>query len=385
MRKIRLSRKLGGPADQELAPPSLSAESPATYLRAEARLVSYWPSQDFESLRDWLTSDEASAARLVIGPAGAGKTRLALELAEHAIRQAWRCIWVPAGQEREAAEAVRTGTSPVLLVVDYAETRSGLSQFLIQTHRGPTEPRLRILLLARRAGEWWQRVLADCDSSTAGLVAGNRRIVLGPLCAPSDDALAFQQAVAAFAAKLGVAKPRISLPPGLAGETPLVVHAQALLAVLSVEPGARSSRARHQVDRAQILDQLLIHEASYWQHSLAKNDLTLAPELTRKIIAAATLVGADDEAAAIGLLAAFAELDEPARRGQIAAWLHELYPSEEPGTGYVEWIGPLRPDLLAETLIVKVLTEDPDLIPPLVAALPDYRSYRALTILARAA
>jgi hypothetical protein len=37
---------------------------------------------------------------------------------------------------------------------------------------------------------------------------------------------------------------------------------------------------------------LLIPEASYWQHSLAKNDRALGPDLTRQIVAVATLVGA---------------------------------------------------------------------------------------------
>ncbi|MFD0656111.1 hypothetical protein [Thermocatellispora tengchongensis] len=45
----------------------------------------------------------------------------------------------------------------MLLVVDYAETRTGLAA-LLQQVAADTGRRVRVLLLARSAGEWWQRL-----------------------------------------------------------------------------------------------------------------------------------------------------------------------------------------------------------------------------------
>jgi hypothetical protein len=50
-----------------------------------------------------------------------------------------------------------------------------------------------------------------------------------------------------------------------------------------------------------------------------------------------------------------------------------------------EWIGPLRPDLIAENLVVRVPTGQPRLTRALIADLNEQRASKALTILARAA
>ena len=50
-----------------------------------------------------------------------------------------------------------------------------------------------------------------------------------------------------------------------------------------------------------------------------------------------------------------------------------------------EWLGPLRPDRLAEQLITGELTRRPELIAPLFTGLDEARAARALTVLARAA
>jgi tetratricopeptide (TPR) repeat protein len=50
-----------------------------------------------------------------------------------------------------------------------------------------------------------------------------------------------------------------------------------------------------------------------------------------------------------------------------------------------EWIAPLRPDLVAENLVVSVLSDQPQLALALMDGLADHRAARALTLLARAA
>src|SRR2546429_263239 len=78
-----------------------------------------------------------------------------------------RPLWVPRGCEHEAVAAVRDLGQPCVLVVDYAETRGELVGLLNDVAAGDGGPDLRVLLLARSAGEWWQQLQASAEAQTA--------------------------------------------------------------------------------------------------------------------------------------------------------------------------------------------------------------------------
>jgi hypothetical protein len=70
----------------------------------------------------------------------------------------WRCERVADGKKGEAIGTLRAVTrGRALLVVDYAETRVGLGQMLtaLASDQGCG---LRVLLLARSAGDWWDQL-----------------------------------------------------------------------------------------------------------------------------------------------------------------------------------------------------------------------------------
>src|SRR5258705_481371 len=76
----------------------------------------------------------------------------------------WGVDGVAYGQEARAIPTLRSGPpKPLLLVVDYAESRPGLRQMLaiLASDEGQD---VRVLLLARSASEWW-------DQLTVGLPA----------------------------------------------------------------------------------------------------------------------------------------------------------------------------------------------------------------------
>ena len=56
--------------------------------------------------------------------------------------------------------------APLLLVVDYAETRTEqLRQLLPLLWNADTSDPMRVLLLARAAGDWWAGLARDLEAS----------------------------------------------------------------------------------------------------------------------------------------------------------------------------------------------------------------------------
>ena len=110
---------------------------------------------------------------LLTGAGGVGKTRLALRLAAELQDAGWLCRMVRRDGEAAVIGAVRAvSTGRVLLIVDYAETRSGLTELLRAA--ADDGDRLRVLLLARGAGEWWAQLQAcpDIDVRLLAAAAG---------------------------------------------------------------------------------------------------------------------------------------------------------------------------------------------------------------------
>jgi signal recognition particle GTPase len=109
-----------------------SANTPAGLLRADRRIVPFTGrDEEFADLREWCR-DRKPGVRLVLGAGGVGKTRLALELGEYWKEAGWQVTLVAAGQEADAFTTLRDATrrSSILLIVDYAETRTGLVDLL---------------------------------------------------------------------------------------------------------------------------------------------------------------------------------------------------------------------------------------------------------------
>ena len=167
-------------------------------------------------------------------------------------RPAWRCgsarSWLRTGgsrcgcravSEREAVGAVHTVGQPCVLVVDYAETRSDLAGLLDDVAADQDGPDLRVVLLARSAGEWWQQLLASAEEQTAALLEADAPVMLGPVRAAGGLQEVFDDAVTAFARKLGTGRPEARLVLSDPDPVVLVVHAAALLAVVDYATGAR--------------------------------------------------------------------------------------------------------------------------------------------------
>jgi hypothetical protein len=138
--------QVSGPA---ISPATLSQPGPASLLRPDRQIVGFIDRPELARLREWCDTAEQPPVLLLTGAGGTGKTRLALQLAREREGHGWVCRAITPGEEASMIPAVRAVTSgSVLLVADYAETRSGLAA-LLRAVSADSGGRLRVLLLAR--------------------------------------------------------------------------------------------------------------------------------------------------------------------------------------------------------------------------------------------
>jgi hypothetical protein len=344
----------------------------ARYLRPEEQVVPFWDRPELGELVNWCSSGKHAAVRLVTGEGGVGKTRLALRLCQKLDAVGWQPLWVSPGLEGEVVGAVRELGTPCVAVVDYAETRDQLAAFLDEVASDLDGPDLRIVMLARSSGEWWRSLISHSGDGVSRLLTAPPTR-LGPLPTKSDQREVFEIALAAFAEKLRVDCPDASLELDDPTPSVLVVHAAALLAVVNHSQGYAN---HHIYSTSEVLAELLSHEGRYWAKSASARNLHLDLSVLAMAVMAGSLIGAGTELAAADLMGSIPDLSDSAvLRGQVARWLHDLYP-ESGGTasGGREWIGSLRPDRIAEYLVVTELSRRPELVSRLFCGLSRYRA-----------
>ena len=358
-------------------------QSWARLLDPRRELVGFLGRDDeLAALVAWCEDDQAGRLRLVSGPGGVGKTRLAVELAARMKTLGWTSERIADGREAEAISMLRAVTrGRALLVVDYAETRTGLQQMLSELASDQGDG-VRVLLLARSAGDWRDQ-LGVGEPTVWDMVQAARHaeIVLSPVVAAGlSDAEIITLAVRSFAAELGLPERKVEIygdrSPGQ--RRVLDLHAAALVAVLA-DAGIGPVR----VDIRTVLGELLRHEQHFWYDSARARGLSDGQDGTtarvlRQIVAAACLLGAASQDGAHALLQRVPGVSPSAK---IVEWLRALYP---PDPEQADWIGSLQPDRLAELHTLQELAASPELGQACLANLDARQALRAVTLLARA-
>jgi tetratricopeptide (TPR) repeat protein len=368
---------------ETVAEPVMNAaqSGPAALLRPDRQVVQFTGREaELAELRGWCGSDHARLVRVIVGAGGVGKTRLALRVAAdwEAGGNQWRLV--TAEKEALAVAAARGVTSgPVLLVVDYAETRAGLEALLraVLSDLGP----IRVLLLARSLGEWWDRLIETSPPAVGRLLTAAEPVRLAEtITTHASDAELVAAAIPYFSRALDVDVPEeaeFELP---ARRVPvLVLHAAALVAVLRF--ASNPALPLRVAVAAGVLDELLEHEARYWRRTATAARLTEDGAVLKPVVAAAALLGADNLTEAAELVARVPELADTsqAQRWLWARWLYGIYPA-----GPDERLGSLQPDLLAETHVVRQLAANARLARACLRNLRERQAEHALTVLARA-
>jgi tetratricopeptide (TPR) repeat protein len=369
--------------------------TPAALLRADVEAVGFRGRQELlDEFRVWCVAPGGYSVRLLTGPGGQGKTRLACELGRRMAAENWavlRLAAVPAdGPADYGVLGTLRATIPVLVIVDYAEARSGQVGAVVEALTQGSAP-ARLLLLARTAGEWQRELVA---ASPALDLAGPEfpvEVALPPLAdGAAERAAVFADTVTDLSARLGalpghagvdweqasagVAVPDLS-PPRYG--TALAVQMTALAALLTSGHGAEGPSGRPE-------DVLLGHEERYWGALATRRALKLADpaRMHRWLVAAGSLCTAADEEEAVAMLARLPGLADPRdEQARLAAarWLHDLYPERN------LYCGSLQPDVLAEWLVGNVLADKPTVFDTVLTDATTDQKHHGLTVLSRAA
>lgn len=375
--------------------------SPAALLRADAEAVAFHGREsELADLHAWCENGPpAIQVRVLTGPGGQGKTRLARRLTD---TLGWRG-WVTGHLSSDLTDdptpdaappdfTTLTTSLPLLLVVDYAETRPRLLRRLI-THLHRSRHRVRVLLLARSDGQWRTGSL-QAIADVRDLLEEAPVIPLAPLIPTSQAAHDRRNAFYRAAHDLALLLP---LLPGLpahewtslaaALRPPTDLHDHRYDNVLTLQMTALVGLLQHgprPVDTAPGTPPertLLKHEDRFWEASANSPAyrLGLPASTLGAAVAVAALCGAGTKDEALRVITTLPSL--PAHQtAPAAAWLASLYPAD--GDRY--W-GSLQPDRIAEYHASRTLTEGDILLPALLGAAAPGQQAQLITILARAA
>ncbi|MGI5162153.1 hypothetical protein [Microbispora sp. CA-102843] len=321
---------------------------------------------------------------------GGQQRRRMLALGDHVDRGG--CQAGQTGQQicQHRAKAGMGRRRPRQVVIDYADTRPETVRnvVLAALTRDTTTP-VRVMLLARSAGDWWRR-LREQDPQLEMALHGALTEDLAPL----EDSLtgrqaAFTEALSDLAAALeGMGWPHIPVaavhPPDLRASrfagagAALTLQMTALAGLLGEDPGP---------DRP-VEEVILGHERRYWKRTATEHRVDLSDVTLERAVAVAALCGAHEEQDADAVLAHVRGLGDQSEdmRLRAARWVRDLYPP--PSTGPQQAVpassgsywGSLQPDRLAEHLIARVVTERPALLADLLTATSADQDHQALTV-----
>jgi hypothetical protein len=144
---------------------------------------------DRERLIAWARDPRPVAIRLLTGPGGAGKSRLAAEVATVLREEKWSTGLITL----EKASRLPLASRGLFIVIDYPEAHRAAVAALLRS-AGTLErsqAKIRLLLVSRQPLEWW---LDDIIAAQASELCDSQESAVGPLDAAATCALVRQAA-----------------------------------------------------------------------------------------------------------------------------------------------------------------------------------------------
>ncbi|NNC21181.1 tetratricopeptide repeat protein [Corallococcus exiguus] len=331
--------------------------SPSTLLSARHEVVPFHEggrTAVLEELERWCEDDRAVAVRLIHADGGVGKTRLAIEWIRRLKGEGWTAGFLLKGVPDNWFERLWDVGQPMLVVIDYAESRPDLHAVLMRLYRYHQQQgtgslrRVRLLLLARGAEDWWES-LRLADDGLGAWLDTTPPYELAPLAVSDDEReKVFHEAARWFAEKLGQPVLRGALPH-FADERfqrVLYLHMAALACVEGLPFEANN-----------LLNVILEHEERFWESRAHQGEIALSStkSLARQLVAAATLRGGlpDFQTARILVTKLLDRAPFPEEE-DLLRLLQRIYQGS--GEAPELYLPPLVPDLLGEGMVVRVLS-----------------------------
>lgn len=326
----------GGGLFEPYPRPLHAAFGPAALLDARHGIAPFVADPAVEAGLDaWVAQDDPLLVRLEYGPGGVGKTRRWLEYC-HA-RQGEGLYGLLSRRDDPTLTAkhyaqVASMSEMRVLVVDYAESQSGLVTRLLTQALKQKSGQTRIILLARNAAEWWARLRrskgAIQDLLTSHALGEMRAEPMGIPAERRQEAMT--GAVGAYAARLGL-DDGIPVPdPDLYGSA-LEMQMAALTAVMQNEGD-------------DLVAAVLDRERRFWeQHETPALPAAL---LEAMAVAVYQVDGVSTRAEAEEMFygrGAFRDL-RAHELAELYALIRTLYPGER-------FLNPMQPDLIGERLV----------------------------------
>jgi glycosyltransferase involved in cell wall biosynthesis len=338
--------------------PSWHADQGMSYsqlLRAEEACVPFHIGrEDLQNeLLNWVeNSDLPLKICLYTGAGGSGKTRLLIESCRQLVKDGKWCAGF-LQSEHTVSELNRILPHSLLeskqwvIVIDYAETRREQVAAIVLEAQRHAERKIRIVLLARDAGEWWERMPADfpkCEKIFAGSARSQPHVVPPLYSDLATRASAYADALTAFAKRLHFADidQHLSIVPDLRAEhydRPLYLQIAALLALLGEKADGPNG----------LTDAILRHEFRYWHAQAAGEKIEDGATTILHLVSLATLCGGlkTEKDAWDALRQSKILLPSKGEFSRLFRAVCSLYPGRQ-------GLDPLRPDIVGEALIASI-------------------------------
>jgi nucleoside phosphorylase len=313
--------------------PMPSKVGPAALLNARHEMVPFYGRGELlEEMRVWCESEGKVRARLIFAAGGMGKTRFAIELGRQMRERRWRAGFINEGNQ---LSELLESEWPALAVLDYAESRPELREVLKRVAGRRGKKALRLVLLARNAGDWWTD-LQSSDGAVKDLLCQEEPRELQEVTA--DREVTFREAVKAFAGAEHKMVPE--------GATPSLVDPR-YERVLYVHAAALTTVEGREVKVGALMEETLDHEERFWREQLRERGHAgkrRALHKMRLAVAGLTLIGGVGSEGEAGAL-----VDDE----DMVVLLHDFYPGRDG-----QHVGALEPGLLGEAMVWRALSRE---------------------------